>query len=114
MKSLRETLANSHVSAIAIAVLIFYSFDFLVRAFLYVSPRIVDFIATAVAVRGMPYISPRSSVLEQFGLLPPLYSFFAAALSFASAELLSRWVYGVGLFACLRRYRPILARRTHV
>ena len=111
MKSLRETLATSHVSAVAIAVLIFYSFDFLVRAFQDVLPPVVDFIATAVAVRGMPYISPGSSVLEQLRLLPVLYFFFATAMSLAFAQLVSRWVYGVGLFACLKRYRPMLARK---
>lgn len=114
MKSLRETLAGSHVAAVAIAALVFYAVDYFLRAFQDVLPAVVSFIATAMAIRGMPYVSSRTSLLDQLRLLSPLYYFFVAVTSFASAGLLSRWVYGVGLLACLRRYRPILARRSHV
>lgn len=103
----------SHISAVAIAVLVFYSFDYFVRAFLDVLPSFVYFIATAMAIRGMPYVSSRTGSLEQFGLFQALYYLLWAATSFVFAWLLSRWIYGLGPFACLKDYRPSLARRNH-
>lgn len=113
MKSLRQTLMASHICGVAIAVLVFYSFDYFVRAFLDVFPSFLYFIATAMAIRGMPYVSSRTSFLEQFGLVQALYYLFWAVASCVFAWLVSRWMYGVGPFSCLKRYGPILARRNH-
>jgi hypothetical protein len=106
-------LAASHISAIAIAVLIFFSVELFVRACFEVLPRVVDFVVAAIAVGGMPYISPRSSLSDQLSLTPALYYLFLAIASFVCSWLLSRWVYSVGPFVSLRRYGLFLARRNH-
>ncbi|HEV2288942.1 MAG TPA: hypothetical protein VGR81_08320 [Candidatus Acidoferrales bacterium] len=114
MKSLRETLVASHIAAVAVAVLILFSFDRLVRAILEALPTAAYFVATAIAIRGMPYVSSRTGLLDQFGLAPVLYNLFSAVVSFGFAYLLSRYAYGVGPFTSLRKYRPLLAGRNHV
>ncbi len=111
MKSLRETLVASHVAAVAVAVLIFFSLNAFVRALVVPLSAIFDFLATAILIGGKPYVSSRLSAADELMLVPALFYLFTAAMSFFSAWLLSRWVYGVGSFACLERYRPILARR---
>ena len=60
----------------------------------------VGFLATAIAVRGMPYISHRTSLADQFMLIPALFDLFWAAASLAAAWLLSRWAHG-----CAGAYR---------
>jgi hypothetical protein len=114
VKSLRIALAESHIAAIAIAILLFFFFDFLVRALWEPLPAAIMFLLTAIAVRGMPYVPKRLNLYQEFQLMEPLYFLFEAAVSFFAAWLLSRWIHGVGPFASLKRYRPELTRRTHV
>lgn len=114
MKSLREILAASHIAAVAIAVLIFFSLNAFVHALIAPLSALFDFLITAIAIGGEPYVSSSSSALDPFIMVPALFYLFSAVMLFGAAWLLSRWVYGVGPFACLKRYRPILTRRTHV
>ena len=65
VKSARETLVAAHISAIAVAVLLFFSLEFAVRALSQPFPSVAGFVATAIAVRGMPYISHRTSLSER-------------------------------------------------
>lgn len=114
VKSARETLVAAHISAVAVAVLVFLSLEFAVRALAQPLPSAVGFLATAIAVRGMPYISHRISLANQFMLIPALLDLFWAAVNLAAAWLLSRWAHGASPLAYLKRYGPLLARRKHV
>jgi len=114
MKSARETLVAAHISAVAVAVLVFFSLEFAVRALAEPFPSVVGFMATAIAVRGMPYISHRTSLADQFMLIPASFDLFWTAASLAAAWLLSRWAHGAGPITCLKQYGLILARRKHV
>jgi len=114
VKSLRQTLITSRVSAIAVAILLFFFFDFLVRALLGPLSDSIMFLVTAIAIRGVPYIPKRLGLYDQIQLVGTAFILFEAAASLAAAWLLSRWVYGVGAFACLKRSYPQLTRRDHV
>jgi hypothetical protein len=112
--SLRQTLADSHVSAVAIALLLFWSLSWAVRAFWWPFLRLVEFFATAAAVRDIPFIPPKLDVTDRYMLMNTGFFFFNAVIVLAAAWILSRWVYGEGPLHSLRRCRERLAGRTHV
>ena len=114
MKSLRDTLAASHIAAIAIAILLFFFFEFLVRALWGPLPAATMFLATAIAIHGVPYIAKRLSLYEEAQLIEAAFFLFEASASLFAAWLLSRFVYGAGPFVSLKRYYPELTRRDHV
>lgn len=101
--SLRETLADSHVAAVAIAVLLVWSLDSGFRALWDPFYRLADFLFTAFAIFGIPYFSFSYSDLLSF-VTTFSYLFFSL-VSLAAAYLVSRWVYGVGPLRILSSYR---------
>ena len=106
-KSLSQVLAESHIAAVAIAVLLLWTLDEGVRGLWTLVVPAADFVVTAIAIRGIPYV--RIPVIWTFTVLYLLGSF----MSLAAAWLLSRWVYGVGPLASLTEYRRGSHRRTH-
>jgi hypothetical protein len=107
-------LAVSHIAAVAIAVLLFFSLDLLVHALAQPLSDAVDFLVTAIAIGGLPYHSPTPSFTDRIALIVTLFGLFEACINLAAAWLLSRWVYGVGPIASLKRYGPEFARRNRV
>jgi hypothetical protein len=111
--SLRQILADSHVSAVAIAVLLLWSFDSVLEALWGPTLNAASFLFTAVAIFGLPYIPPIFSFSQRFMLLSIGFFLFNALSCFAAAWLLSRWVYGTGPFRSLKSYGERLVRRSH-
>lgn len=107
--SLRNVLADSRVSAVAVVVLLLFSFGRLVHALLALFPWFVDFLLTATAVHGLPSVS--FTVVDRLMLTPPLAGLFKAFAGFAAAWLLARQIHGVGPFRCLFPFRVTWARR---
>lgn len=114
MKSFRTTLATSHISAIAIAVLLFFFFEFLVRGLWAPLSAATIFLATAIAIHGMPYVSKRPTLYEEIQSTVTVLFLFEAVVSLVAAWLFSRWIYGAGPFASLKRRYPELTRRNNV
>jgi hypothetical protein len=114
MKSLRAVLSESHISAIAVVVLLFLFFDFLIRAVLGPLSAGILFLVTAIAIHGMPYISRRTDIYRELQLTATFYFVVEAAASLAFAWLLSQWTHAAGPVAILKRYRPILPGRNNV
>jgi hypothetical protein len=115
--SLREILDDSHIAVIAIAVLLLWSVDWGVEAVEALwSPlsRAAIFLATAVAIRGIPYFPSTLTLADRVMLVGILFYLFGALACIAAAWLLSRWVYGVGLLRSLSNYRVRLIGRNHV
>jgi hypothetical protein len=114
-RPVREILADSHVAAVAIAVLLLWSLD---GAFNAVWPFISDalyFAFTAVAILGIPYFYfPTMTVVNRVMLITTFLQLYAAVMSFFAAWLLSRWVYGVGPLRSLAEQGSKLTRRKHV
>ena len=57
-RSLRQVLADSHIAAATIAVLLLWSIDGAFRALWIPVSRAVEFLFTAVAIFDIPYFSP--------------------------------------------------------
>jgi hypothetical protein len=112
--SLRKILAESHVSAIAIAVLLFWSLDSAFRALLGPLFRAVTFLFTAVAILDIPYFSRTLTIADRFTLIITSAYLFNALVYLTAAGLLSRWVYGLGPLRSLSIYRTKLVRSKHV
>jgi hypothetical protein len=111
--TLRAILADSHIAAVAIVVLLIWSVDSGVRA---IGPPILSvfsFLVTMVAIRNIPYgfgIFSLGSLLSQ---VPAFTHFLDAVVSLSAAWVLSRWVYKVGPCRSLVECRARLARRSH-
>ena len=109
--SLRKGLADSHISAVATAVLLVWSLESVFRASYWI---------LGTAILYMPYLSVtfgfagRPNPVERLNLIVTFSYLFRALSSFAAAWLLSHWVYGEGPFHRLTKYRTSLERRSHV
>lgn len=111
--SLREILADSHISAVAIAVLILWSLEWAFRALWGPLSSVIGFLATAVAILDIPYFSTTLDVTDRFMLITTFSYLLGALTGFASAWFLSRWVYGVGPLRSLSHCRTRLTRRDY-
>jgi hypothetical protein len=112
--SFRQTLADSHVSAVAIAMLLFRSFEWICEGLWEPFSRLLKFLVTAVAILDIPFISPTPNLSDRHMFINSCFFFFYAISSVAAAWLLSRWVYGEGPIRTLSKYRGRLARSSHV
>jgi hypothetical protein len=111
--SLRKILADSHVAAVAIAVLLFWSLDWTSRGLCGPLYRAADFLFTAVAILGIPYFSRTLTLADFLMLIRAFFYLIDALIAFAAAWLVSRWVYGAGPFRSLSAYWKKPARRNH-
>lgn len=111
--SFRHTLAESHIAAIAIAVLLVAAIQEL-GAFLFGAPfeNVVLFLVEAISTFDFTSGYQSLDIARGFRTSFPLL--LAALACLGAAFLLSRWVYGVGLFRSLRRYRTESVWRNHV
>ena len=112
--TLREVLADSHIAAVAIAVLLIWSLDAGVRA---IGPQLLSafgFLVTVVAIRGIPYGFGTFSLGYWLRLIPTIDHFVDAVIRFCAAWALSRWVYKLAICRSLSECRVKLARRNHV
>jgi len=111
-RSLRETLADSHVVAVAIGVLLLWTLDSGFRAVLYPLPNVIEFCATAIAILGLPYVSFTGE--GRILLMVSLMYVFSALITLTGAWILARCVYGVGPLRALLESRNRLTGGSHV
>ena len=104
-RSLRQILADSHVAAVGIAVLLLWALSAAFRIPWEPLSWAADFLLTAVAIGGVPYIPSKLDLTDYLMLLSTFTYFLTALISFGGAWLLSRWVYRVGPFRSLSHYR---------
>jgi len=111
---LRQVLADSHISEVAIAALLLRSLEQAIRALWTPLERFAVFLFTAIAILDVPYFSLTLSSVDRLLLTRIFLNLISAFTAFASAWLLSRWVHGAGpirsLSSCCRRLR----RTSHV
>jgi F0F1-type ATP synthase assembly protein I len=112
--SFREILAESHISAVAIVVLLLWSLDSTVKALWGPLSAAARFLFTVVAILDIPYHSPALARVDRLMWIATGFNLFNASMSLAAAWLLSRWAYGVGPLRSLSKYRANTARRNHV
>jgi hypothetical protein len=109
--SVRQVLADTHIAAIAIAILLLSTIKPVFRALELPLERLTDFVATAIAIRGAPsnFLLSTSSDRIVFGSTAIVI--VAAGAEVVIAWFLSRWVYGEGPLRSLRKYRGRLPWR---
>ena len=107
--SMRRILGDSHIAAVAIAVLLLRSLEFGVRSLVQPAVSLGGFLIDVVAIRGIPYGSFTSG--QWLTLLPIVVNFSGAVVSLIAAWLLSHWVYRIGPFRRLSECGTKLARR---
>jgi hypothetical protein len=112
--SVRETLAETHISAVAIALLLLWSLDSGVQALWGPLYRTAGFLFTALAIWDVPYFSHTLSVADRFMWMTTFSYVFGSLICLAAAWLLSRWVYGMGPLRSLSTHYSRLRRRTDV
>lgn len=110
--SLRRTLVDSHISIVAIAVLIVWSLNSFARALDRLWLPATDYLATVIATLSFPD-SPYS-FRDGVSLSLTLWYAFEAIGAGVTAWLLSRWAFGLGPLRALGGYRTRLPlRRNH-
>jgi len=113
MKGLRRVLADSHVAAATIAVLLLWALDAAVRGLWDPVCKLGAFVIAGIAIRDIPYISPRLTVFDRLMLITTGYFAYLAIVCVLGAWLLSRWVYGTGPLRSLTACRNELMGRKH-
>jgi cation transporter-like permease len=111
--SLRKTLVDSHVAAVAIAILIFAFVSQAAFALWGPADRVLLFLIVAGSIRDNPGLAPAPDYLTRQMLLTILTNLLSALMNLAAAWLLSRWVYGTGPLRSLGNYRGKLSRKTN-
>ena len=110
-RSLKEILAQSHVASVAIAVLLFW---FINNIFLAVWTLIVpalSFLATAIAILGIPFVSWSYT---RYTVFLASFCLCSAIIDFLAAWLVSRWIYDAGPIRSLILCCDKLIGRNHV
>ncbi|HEX5233920.1 MAG TPA: hypothetical protein VFW25_01175 [Silvibacterium sp.] len=113
MGYIREILADSHIAAVAIAVLLLESVISGCIALWGPLCRAAIFLFTAVAIRDVPYVSRTLTLSDRLMLTNTSLYFFDGLISLAAAWFLSRWIFGAGPVQSLGHYRNALARRSN-
>ncbi len=111
-RSLRDVLAESHIAAVAIAILVFWALVAAIRGILPLIVHAVAYLFTAVAILDVPSFSV--GLYERILVLKMCYGLFGASVTFAVAWLLSIWTYRVAPFQALSNCRSGLLRRNDV
>ena len=99
--TMRSALAQSHVAALAIAVLLISSVESLCQALWPLFSRILEFIFTAVAILNIPYIDSSLIVRYSATFAVTIAEVLYSLAGFTAAITVSRWVYGMGPFRSL-------------
>jgi hypothetical protein len=111
--TLREVLAESHIAAVAIVLLLIWSLDSGLRAVARPILSVVEFLITLVAIRDIPYGFGTQSLGYWLSQAPAFTHFLNALVCLGAAWGLSRWAYRVGPCRSLIECRERLARRNH-
>jgi hypothetical protein len=96
MLRIRQVLADSHVAAVTIAVLLCWSLDSAFRGLWDPVYELSFFLFTAVAIRDIPYFSTTLTAADRAMLFVTCYFLYSSIISLSAAWLLSRWIYGIG------------------
>jgi hypothetical protein len=106
-------LADSHVAAIAIVLLLLWPIEPLFRTLWQPLYGLGTFLAMAVAIRGVPSGSLLANTYDRLMFGAACIVLFEASIAVTAAWLLSRWVYGEGPLPSLSKYRGRLPWRHH-
>ena len=109
--SLRKILRDSHIAAVAIAVLLMWSLEWIWYAVHGPFWRIADFVFNLIAILGLPFGSGHFTFTDRLILVSTLSYCFYAITAIAAAWLLSRWAYGMSPSGVFRGYHARIVRK---
>ncbi len=109
--SFRQTLADSHIAAVTIALLLLWSLDSVFGALWVPLSRAISYLLTAVSIMDIPYFSRTLTTADRLNLIVVGGYLYSAIASFFAAWVLSYWVYGAGPLRSLTRYSKNSGRR---
>jgi hypothetical protein len=112
-RSWTDRLAESHVAAVAIALLLAWSLEAAFAGVWGPLSHLLGYLMTAAAILDVPYFSRTLTTMDRLELLVAGAELFYAFVYLAAACLLSGYVYGTGPIRSLSQYRSILQRRNH-
>jgi len=112
--SLRQVLAKTGVSAVAVALLLVWSLRSLVRALWGPALSSLGFLMNAIGVLGIPDSVHTWGFNDRLLITTMLSYLLYGLLAFASAWLLSHWAYGTGPIHCLGECHSRLKEVHHV
>jgi hypothetical protein len=112
-QSLRKSLAESHVAAIAIAILMFWASGGLVSIVGPLFEAVVRFLFFAVGAVDLSFgLTAFRDLRNEYQVLGLGIAF--SLLEFVGAFLVAKFVYGAGPIAVLVKYGAHLGRNNHV
>jgi hypothetical protein len=112
-RPMRQLLADSHVAAVTIAILLLCALDAAFRGLWDPVYRMGNFLCTAIAIRDIPSFPPAPTTADRLMLISTVYFLYSAVVSLAAAWILSRWIYGKGPLRSLITCRRNLSGRKH-
>lgn len=112
-RSWADILAESHVAAVAIALLLAWSLEAAFTAVWGPLSHLLSYLMTAVAILDVPYFSRTLTTMDRLELLLAASELFYAFVYLAAACLLSGCVYGMGPIRSLSQYSAIIRGRNH-
>jgi hypothetical protein len=107
--TIRKLLADSHIGAVSIAVLLFWALDSIFLALWEPLYAAGSFVLKAIAILDIPLMTFSTEYLL---ILVFSYTVEATA-SLIVARLLSKWLYGVGPLQCLMNFRSMFFGSLH-
>jgi len=110
-RSLRKVLADSHIAAITIAVLLTWSLQWILSALWSPFVLAADIVIDAIGILGIPFGVGHFSFADRLTLIASLSYCLYALTAVAASWLISNWVYGMTPFRTLRAYHAKFARR---
>jgi hypothetical protein len=119
-RTLREILADSHISAVAIAVLLVWSIDSGFKTIMSLLVLAFEFSVSMVMIGstwwhdGIISFGSPDMLFDRSLFVMTMEYFFWTVISFGAAWIVSRCVYSVGPLRTLSTYRARVARRDYV
>jgi hypothetical protein len=107
-------LAESHIADVAIVVLLISSLNSGVRGIGLVLFPVLDFLVTAVAIRGIPSGSGTFSSGFLLSQMSTFNRFLNAFIALSAASALSQWIHKLWPFQVLSECRDRLGGNNHV
>jgi hypothetical protein len=108
---LRKTLSDSHIAAVTISLLLFFSLKSFLQALPHPLFAIFGFVVMAMATFNGPHISHSLDFVDKMMLLDTALFLYNALTCFIAAWLVSRWIYQVTPLRVLSAYWSKLSRR---
>ena len=110
MRPIREILIHSGVAAVAVAVLLLWTIDLAFHALWNPFWRLVDFIGTAIAIRGIPYIPLKFTAADEAVAFYVLLYSIESVACLCCAAIPARVIFGCGPLRCLKENRELMLK----